>query len=103
VSKPSGWHRKRKNTAAERARAAQYASPEHRAVRRAMAADVAAGRAVCCRCWRPILPGTSWHADHNKARTGYLGPAHASCNLSAAAVEGARRRNGGSGPTRVRL
>lgn len=103
MSKPSGWHRKRKGTAAERARAAQYASPEHRAARAAMKADVDAGRAVCCRCGGSIVPGQPWHADHNRARTGYLGPAHASCNVRAAAVAGARKRNGGGGATTVRL
>jgi hypothetical protein len=102
MAKASGWHRKR-NTAAERARTAQYASPEHRRMRKALKAEVDAGRAVCCRCRRPILPGSRWHADHNDARTGYLGAAHEKCNLSAAAVKGARKRNGPPGPTRVRL
>lgn len=101
--KASGWHRKR-DSAAERARTAQYASPEHRAVRRALAAEVDAGRAVCCRCGRPIAPGSSWHADHNDSRTGYLGAAHARCNVRAAAIKGAQQRNGREGgPTRVRL
>lgn len=102
MAKPSGWHRKR-NSAAEQARTAQYASPEHRAMRKALGQQVAEGRASCCRCGRPIAPGTRWHADHDDARTGYLGAAHASCNVRAAAVKGARKRNGSSGSTRVRL
>lgn len=102
MAKASGWHRKR-NTAVVRARTAQYASPAHRRMRAALKALVDAGQARCCRCRRPILPGTSWHADHTDDRTGYLGAAHASCNLRAAAVKGARKRNGPSGPTRVRL
>lgn len=102
MSKPSGWHRKKPSTA-ERARTAEYASPEHRAMRRALKAAVDAGRAVCCRCGRPIVPGTAWHADHNDDRSGYLGAAHARCNVRAAAIKGARKRNGGQGPTRVRL
>lgn len=103
MSKANGWSRKRKNTPAERARTAQYASPEHRAMRKALKAEVDAGRAICCRCHRPILPGTPWHADHNATRTGYLGAAHARCNVRAAAVLGAQKRNGGGGATRVRL
>ena len=103
MAKASGWHRKRTNTAAERARTAQYQSPEHRAMRKALKAEVDAGRAVCCLCRRPIVPGTRWHADHNDARTGYRGAAHAKCNVKVAAVKGANKRNGGPGPTRVRL
>lgn len=72
-------------------------------MRAALKLEVDAGRAVCCRCRRPIVPGTPWHADHNASRTGYLGAAHAACNLRAAAKAGARKRNGGDGPTRMRL
>lgn len=72
-------------------------------MRKALKVAVDAGQARCCRCGRPILPGTAWHADHSEDRRGYLGAAHAACNLSAAAKKGAERRNGGSGPTRVRL
>ena len=99
----SGWHRKRLDTPAQRARVAQYRSPEHRAMRQLLKAEVDAGRAVCCRCRRPIVPGSRWHADHTKDRSGYLGAAHERCNLRAAAIEGARRRNEPPGSTRVRL
>lgn len=103
--KASGWHRKRMTSPAERARAVQYASAEHRAMRKVLMAEIDAGRGRCCRCSGFIAPGSRWHADHNDNRTGYLGAAHERCNLSAAAVKGAQKRNrgGGGGATRVRL
>jgi hypothetical protein len=36
----------------------------------------------------PIVPGTRWHLDHRDDKLGYLGPAHAMCNLRAAAKRG---------------
>lgn len=105
MPKPSGWHRKRLDTPAERARTAQYASPEHRAMVQAVKAAVAAGRAYCWRCGRHLPPGSKAHAGHDDHdRTRYRGPECPSCNLSAAARKGARKRNGGpGGSTRVRL
>jgi len=38
----------------------------------------------CARCGEPILVGDAWHLDHEDDRLGYLGPSHATCNLSAA-------------------
>ncbi len=32
---------------------------------------------------RRILPGQTWHLDHDDTRTGYRGPAHERCNTSA--------------------
>ena len=67
---------------------------EHRVRRAAVAPAVAAGMAVCCRCFRRILPGESFDLDHTTDRTGYRGAAHVGCNRSA----GARTRN--RGPSR---
>jgi len=39
----------------------------------------------CVRCGYPMLPGQTLHLDHNDTRTGYLGFAHAHCNVRAAA------------------
>jgi len=39
---------------------------------------------TCARCHQPITPGQAWHLDHNRNRTGYLGPSHEHCNNSAA-------------------
>jgi hypothetical protein len=61
----------------------------HQARRAAVAPAVAAGMAVCCRCFMRILPGESFDLDHTGDRRGYLGVAHVGCNRSA----GARVRN----------
>ena len=44
----------------------------------------------CTRCGKPLLPGQALHFDHNDARTGYLGFAHAWCNKRAGARKGSR-------------
>jgi hypothetical protein len=69
----------------------------HKAERERWRPMVEAGRAVCCRCGRPIRPWDVWHLDHTADRRGYAGPAHAWCNTSAggrlgAAVTNAKRR-----------
>lgn len=43
----------------------------------------------CVRCGEAVTG--DWHLDHNEDRSGYLGPAHATCNLSAAGKAGAHR------------
>jgi hypothetical protein len=57
---------------------------EHQQERKRWASIVAAGQAVCTRCKQPIAPGANWHLDHTNDRLGYLGVAHASCNIRAA-------------------
>lgn len=63
-------------------------SGRHQAIRRAMKQDVDAGKAVCTRCGLPIDPTQPWDADHTDDRTGYNGPAHASCNRRAGGLKG---------------
>ena len=53
---------------------------EHRALRKQVAREVAAGRAVCWRCSRWIAPGTPWDLGHDVDRSVYMGPEHARCN-----------------------
>jgi hypothetical protein len=62
---------------------------------------VAAGEAFCSEtiCVMParwIKPGTQWHLAHTPDRTGWLGPAHARCNLAERnrRVNGSRRKSG---------
>ena len=57
----------------------------HEARRRQLEPLVATGRVACCRCGELIEPGVVWHLDHRDDRRGYLGPAHARCNMRAAA------------------
>lgn len=109
----SGWHRKRKDTAAERARKAQYNSAEHQAQVAAVKAMVASGRASCWRCGRHLPPGSKAHAGHHDVdRSRYMGAECAPCNLKSAARKGAlvanahrrsRRVRGVQGVTQVRL
>lgn len=65
----------------------------HQQERAKAAPVVAAGRAVCWRCRRPIAPGAPWDLGHHDLdRTRYMGPEHAACNRSAAAENKAKRR-----------
>ena len=57
----------------------------HVAHRRQLEPLVATGQVNCSRCGEPIHPGHPWHLDHADDRRSYLGPAHAACNLRAAA------------------
>lgn len=57
----------------------------HVARRRQLEPLVATGQVACSRCGQLIQPGQPWHLDHRDDRRGYLGPAHATCNLRAAA------------------
>jgi hypothetical protein len=66
----------------------------------AVAAGVSAGfrfavgaLAVCSRCGGPISPRERWHLDHTDDRRGYIGVAHAYCNLRAAGIKTAQLRN----------
>lgn len=57
---------------------------------RANVVDLGLGQCTRCGCW--INPDEPWHLDHNDSRTGYLGPACASCNTRAGALKGAAMR-----------
>jgi hypothetical protein len=65
----------------------------HYARRRQVAPLVNAGKAVCSRCGRPISPRELWHLDHADDRQGYLGVAHAYCNLRAAGIKSHQQRS----------
>jgi len=86
---PNGWRRKNPDTPHQIAARAKYRSPEHRAARKHLALLVAAGRATCWRCGRPISPGTAWHVGHNDAGTTIMGAEHAGENRRVAARKGA--------------
>jgi len=63
----------------------------HRVLRRRLVPLVAAGGVNCARCGNVIAPGERWHLDHDEEVPGrYLGPSHAFCNVSAAAVKSNR-------------
>jgi hypothetical protein len=95
MGKRNGWSRKR-DSEAERARVAEYASPQYRAARRAVKAEVEAGRGSCWRCGRYLPPGSRFHLGHDDHdRTVLRGAECPDCNLSAAARKGARIRNAG--------
>ena len=69
----------------------------HDARRRQVKPLVDSGNAVCSRCGNPISPREQWHLDHTDDRTGYLGVAHAYCNLRAAGIKTAKLRKFGQG------
>jgi hypothetical protein len=68
----------------------------HRQLRRELAGVVAAGRAKCARCARPILPTEQWDLSHvdGGGPADYEGVAHARCNRATAThrVEREQRR-----------
>ena len=71
---------------------------DHEAERERWRATVEAGQAKCSAitCLEPsraIPPDAEWDLDHNDARTGYRGPAHARCNRSAGGRTAAARIN----------
>lgn len=69
--------------------------PAHKRLREQVGKQVAAGRAVCARCGKPIHPTAKWHLDHHDTdRTRYLGPSHAACNIGAAQRRRWRREAG---------
>lgn len=99
----SGWSRKRTDTPAARARAADYNSAEHRAERKARVA-ASTPATPCTYCRRPLGENRrEWHLPHNPARTGYEpGLAHGVCNRREAATRGARIANARRHARRVR-
>lgn len=64
----------------------------HRLMRAQVAHVVEAGRAVCARCGKPIVPGSAWDLGHSDDRRSWTGPEHASCNRAAGARLGNSRR-----------
>ena len=64
---------------------------KHQELRKRWQRSVDAGVATCSRCGYPIEPGEKWHLDHTDDRQGYYGPAHSSCNVTAANKRRARR------------
>lgn len=53
----------------------------HQLMRRQVAAQVKAGRAICVRCLEPIKPDEPWDLGHHDLdRSVYAGPEHARCN-----------------------
>jgi hypothetical protein len=60
----------------------------HKAERRRWEPLVQAGVVDCVRCGLLIPPGTRWHLDHEDDGLHYRGPAHAMCNMRAAAKRG---------------
>jgi hypothetical protein len=91
----SGWHRKDPNSPATIARVREYNSPQYKAARLAVKAQVDAGLAHCWRpnCGRLLKPG-HWHLGHDDHdRTIIRGGECATCNLKAAAAKGARVAN----------
>jgi hypothetical protein len=55
---------------------------------------------ACCRCARPMYHTQPIHLDHNATRTGYLGLAHARCNIVAGARAGAKASQSTTGTKR---
>lgn len=89
----NGWHRRR--TPKPTTTAAGYGTEHKRARARWLELLTQAGSLPCTRCPHPVLPGQAVHLDHDTTRTGYLGLAHARCNIRAGAKTANRTRNGG--------
>lgn len=88
----NGWHRKR-DTAAVRARAKDYASPLHKRIRKERVA-ASTPSTPCGYCGRPLGPNpSSWHVPHDEHRNYLPGLWHALCNKREAARRGALKRN----------
>jgi hypothetical protein len=75
----------------------------HVARRRQLEPLVATGRVACCRCGELIHPQQTWHLDGRDDRRGYLGLAHATCNLRAAGIKTAQLRNANTAPRWSRI
>jgi hypothetical protein len=72
---------------------------EHQAERERWRPVVEAGEAVCSRCHSGIAPDVEWDLDHHDDRSGWSGPAHATCNRAAGARKGNAQRALGAGVT----
>jgi hypothetical protein len=72
-------------------------SAAHQRLRRALLPS--AYGTPCVRCGEPMLKGQALHLDHNSQRDGYLGFAHAKCNIKAAAKKARAKQLYGSRPT----
>jgi hypothetical protein len=63
-------------------------NPDHRALRKAIAREVATGMVQCAGrngCGELIRPGEAWDLGHLDGQPGrYCGPQHARCNQSTA-------------------
>lgn len=98
MPEPASSHRFRtadKSSPAAKKRAAEYASPQHKAAVTRFRRLIDSGHGecsetICLYQTRHMPPGSPFHAAHTADRTGYLGPAHPRCNTRAAAVEGNR-------------
>lgn len=75
----------------------RWSGSASRRARAALRPLVEGGGATCCRCGRPIRPGTSWQADHWPIAREHGGteiaPAHSRCNLAAGGRRGAQLTN----------
>lgn len=67
----------------------------HDAERSKWAPLVESGTVRCVRCGKYVDPSHRWSPDHNEDRTGYLGVAHATCNLRAGGEAVKHRGNAG--------
>lgn len=85
-------HSSARNAARDQARGTRQErgyGAAHERLRAQWARKVARGGVHCHAetCLMPsgrlILPGQQWHLDHTDDRTGYRGPSHALCNVSA--------------------
>jgi hypothetical protein len=55
----------------------------HQQLRRQLAGKVAAGKATCWRCGKPIKPNEPWDLGHHDDRPDvHAGPEHRRCNRS---------------------
>lgn len=65
----------------------------HQRLRAQWAPKVATGTVRCARCHKLIRPDDLWDlGHHDRDRSQYQGPEHRSCNRSAGARKGNRRR-----------
>jgi hypothetical protein len=65
----------------------------HKRERKKWSRLVDAGKAVCVRCSRLIVPGQPWDLDHTDDRSGYLGASHRACNRAQGGRHGATVAN----------